>query len=215
MDARQARILLSEYGKCQKLPNLKCYVDERDLRTFYFEIYGLDGDLAGGRYYFTLRVTKPPFPDNPPELRFYTPTGIFIPYRKICISIGEFHSANWRPVLKMVGMAENVMNTLHDFRRGTHGKYNKGDKTESVHGVGILDHITAKGRQHAAATSDYYNRTCPSSGGPACTCPPATFNTGPDCHVRLGLHKIFADIADMVTDAPSGGASSSGASAVP
>lgn len=91
---------------------------------------GALGDrFPGGEYYFTLDF-PPDFPQRPPSIVFATPSGIFIPRTKVCISVGEFHVRSapgadgagcWRPALGAEGVVREVVNALRFFAPSDHG----------------------------------------------------------------------------------------------
>lgn len=135
---RLHKILQAQYNRAIKNPhpNLKLGMDDSDVTVWYYMIYGLD-DFKDGQFIF--KLTAPPsFPHKPPKLEFLTPNGVFGLGGSVCISIGEFHSDDfkninldytygtlnnhisikekddgdygWRPSLGMNGFAIQVLN---------------------------------------------------------------------------------------------------------
>jgi len=91
-----------------------------DMRVVYFLVAGLGDPYAGGEYIFQL-IVPDEFPAKPPRLVFLTPTGVFVPGHRVCISVGEFHANDrpgkdgahgWRPALGLRGFALEVVNAL-------------------------------------------------------------------------------------------------------
>lgn len=151
---RLARIMFYQLKAANEAdhPNIMVYVDESDVKCWFFLVTNLPGPYAGGEYIF--RLTAPAtFPLKPPEFEFLTPNGVFELGGKICISIGEFHANDaagktgaygWRPALGMIGFAREVVN-------GMLVPDNLGD------GIRIRNDPPATKAGHAAA-SEAYNR---------------------------------------------------------
>jgi len=130
--ARLPLILLNQYNKALKVNNnnLIPYVDESNIKIWYFLIKDLkDTPFEGGEYIFKLTVPDE-FPQKPPSFEFCTPNGVYDIGGKICISVGEFHtndrpgstgSYGWRPSLGMYGFANEVLNGLINFQYLDHG----------------------------------------------------------------------------------------------
>jgi ubiquitin-protein ligase len=133
-------------------PNIMVYMDESDVKRWFFLVTNLPGPYAGGEYIF--RLTAPvTFPQQPPEFQFLTPNGVFELGGKICISIGEFHATDaagktgaygWRSALGMIGFAREVVNGMiaPDYLGG---------------GIRVRNDPPAVKARHAAA-SEAYNR---------------------------------------------------------
>jgi ubiquitin-protein ligase len=110
---------LKRFRETPPYPNLFVAPDERDFRTWYFLIEGLEPPTAG-EYIFKLTAPDS-FPHKPPRFEFLTPNGTYEPGGPVCISIGEFHAGDkpgkagsygWRPALGMGGFALQVVNGL-------------------------------------------------------------------------------------------------------
>jgi ubiquitin-conjugating enzyme E2 J2 len=113
MANRLNRVLMFQLKAAREAdhPNLIPVVDEKNIRVWYFLVLNLPPPYLRGEYVF--RLTAPTaFPKRPPELVFLTENGVYGLGGKICISIGEFHSQNWRPALGMIGFAREVVNGL-------------------------------------------------------------------------------------------------------
>ncbi|GFR88591.1 ubiquitin-conjugating enzyme, E2 [Elysia marginata] len=101
-------------------PNIMVYMDESNVKSWYFLATNLPGPYAGGEYLFHL-VAPDSFPQDPPKFYFLTPNGVYGQGGAICISIGEFHAKDkagqtgaygWRPALGMIGFAREVVNGM-------------------------------------------------------------------------------------------------------
>lgn len=117
IDTRLVQILKSQLKKFYTNPDpyLLCICDETDIRIWYFLIVGLGDPFLHGEFIFKLTALDT-FPHTPPKFEIYTENGVFNPGGAICISIGEFHSQNWRPALGMTGFAIQVYNCLICFQ---------------------------------------------------------------------------------------------------
>jgi len=59
MDTRLTKVLMAQYKRASTLeahPNLIVYMDERNLKDWYFLIVGLDEPFKQGEYLFKLRL---------------------------------------------------------------------------------------------------------------------------------------------------------------
>ena len=86
------KILLNQYRLSKKDENINLisYMDEKDIRIWYFLITGLDEPYKEGEYIFKLTAPNS-FPQEPPSFEFCTPNGVYELGGKICISVGEYH----------------------------------------------------------------------------------------------------------------------------
>jgi ubiquitin-protein ligase len=76
---------------------------------------GDDGEFEGIE--LLVKFTMPSdFPFKPPKFECLTPNGLYTPEGKICVSIGEFHSADYRPVLGFPGFTDQLVSGLIGWR---------------------------------------------------------------------------------------------------
>ena len=85
---------IKKHGKITD--NYVCAPDPEDPLTWYFVIFGLDGDYQGG-YYFGKVVCPANYPATPPYITVSTNNGCFVPDEKICLSITDYHPESWNP----------------------------------------------------------------------------------------------------------------------
>ncbi len=115
-DRRRGAVLRSQFKKVTEKPNefLKFYMNESDMSTWYVLLSGISGsenEYIGGEY--IVRICLPAnYPYNPPEFYFMTPQGLYELETKVCISIGEYHSKDYRPVLGVAGFCVNLVSGL-------------------------------------------------------------------------------------------------------
>lgn len=97
---------------------IKYYIDNNNVKIWYVILSGFDGnegEFVGGEY--LVRVELPEdFPHNPPSFYFMTPNGLYKPEEKVCISIGEFHKADYRAALGVSGFCTNLVSGLIGWR---------------------------------------------------------------------------------------------------
>lgn len=76
--------------------NYVCAPDPEDPLTWYYVVFGLDGDYKGG-YYFGKVVCPQDYPARPPYITVLTPNGNFEAGEKVCLSITDYHPESWNP----------------------------------------------------------------------------------------------------------------------
>jgi len=112
----RAIVNMYKYVLSHPVPGLRIWMDENDISIWYaliFDIPSADGAFDGGEYLikFTIKET---FPHSPPSAEFLTPNGIYSLGGRFCVSIGEFHSQNYRPDIGIDGYALAVKGSFMD-----------------------------------------------------------------------------------------------------
>ena len=145
-DARFVKTLMAHYKKATAAPHpyIKVAMSPNDVAKWYFLIHNLDVPYKGGEYLFEMKAPTD-FPFKPPTFICYTPNGFYDIGGPICISIGEFHSENYRATLGMIGFGEQVMAGLIDSK-------NMGS------GIRIIQTSDNQKKQYAIASANY-NKT--------------------------------------------------------
>lgn len=84
--------LKKEYEAIQKesIPNAIAVPDPKNWLRWHYVIYGLDGAFTSGVYYGELKFPIN-YPMGPPSILMHTPNGRFIPDKKICTSMSDYH----------------------------------------------------------------------------------------------------------------------------
>ena len=62
-----------------------------------------DSPYAGGEYYGVILFPSE-YPFKPPGIKMLTPSGRFIPDKKICFSMSDFHPGSWNPAWSVATM---------------------------------------------------------------------------------------------------------------
>jgi len=81
----------------EPVDNLKVFYYENNILEWFFLIYGLGDDYAGGEYIAKM-IFDSDYPKTPPEFYVLTPNGRFTTGRKICLSNSKYHSREWNPL---------------------------------------------------------------------------------------------------------------------
>ena len=121
-EARFVKTLMAHFKKATNAPHpyIKVAMSEGDVAKWYFLIHNIDEPYKGGEYLFEMTAPTD-FPFKPPAFTCLTPNGFYDIGGRICISVGEFHSENYRATLGMMGFAEQVMAGLIDAKNMGHG----------------------------------------------------------------------------------------------
>lgn len=125
---RRSKVLQAQFRKATSAPDefIKYYMSD-DCGTWYILLSGFPGDdneFAGGQYLVKMVAPtpgadlerNPGFPYEPPHFYFYTPNGVYGTHRKVCVSIGEFHKADYRAALGMHGFAKQLISGMIGWR---------------------------------------------------------------------------------------------------
>lgn len=94
--------------------HIKFMLDEKNTCVWYALFCNLDGchgEYVGGEYLARCDLPND-FPMNPPSFYLMTPNGLYVPNANTCVSIGKYHSQNYRPVLGVHGFCENIISGL-------------------------------------------------------------------------------------------------------
>lgn len=154
------RAMVSQYRKAIKkpCPYIKYWLDDKDTRTVYLLLTNFPGDKGEFTYtettngvekqrygeYLVKMSVNDNFPHEPPRFHLLTKNGLYNIDTPVCISIGEFHKSDYRPVLGIEMFAANLISGLIGWR-------------EMGGGIQITKTTTAE-KQNYARLSRSYNR---------------------------------------------------------
>jgi ubiquitin-conjugating enzyme E2 J2 len=116
MSHRRNLVINAQFKKatCEPIDYVKFAMDEANINTWYVSLSQFAGD--NGEYYggeYLVRVELPEeFPFKPPHFYFLTEQGLYGVETKVCISIGEYHSDQYRPVLGVSGFCTQLVSGL-------------------------------------------------------------------------------------------------------
>lgn len=95
--------------------HLDFLMDNVDMGIWYVRIRDLLGDndeFKGGEYIVQM-IAPERYPFDPPQFFFFTPNDVYDIKKKVCISIGEFHTDNYAAAQGgMTGFARMLINGL-------------------------------------------------------------------------------------------------------
>lgn len=133
LDRRQAAVLAAQFKKATAGPNefIKFALkSDTELNVWYILLSGFSGnddefsyeeitpqgkEIRYGEYLCEIRAPEE-FPFKPPEFYFLTENGLYEINGKVCISIGEFHSGDYRASLGMAGFAAQLVSGMIGWR---------------------------------------------------------------------------------------------------
>lgn len=78
-------------------------------------ISNMPGEFSGGEYIVEIKATSK-YPFEPPEFYFYTPNGVYLEEKKVCINIGSYHKDDFPTSLGMGGFAKQLVSGMFGWR---------------------------------------------------------------------------------------------------
>src|SRR3989344_328188 len=116
MADRRSLVIHAQYKKSVGEPDEYAIfaMDPVDIKTWYLLLRNMKGnhdEYDGGQYIFRM-VIPDDFPYKPPQFYALTPNGLYEQNSKCCISIGEYHSRDYRPTLGMRGFSIELANGM-------------------------------------------------------------------------------------------------------
>lgn len=85
-----------------------------DLLEMHFVVTGTVGSpYDGGEYWGRFRFPAT-YPNAPPDLEFFTPSGRFEPGKKICTSFTAFHPESWNPMWTLNTLLSGVISFMDE-----------------------------------------------------------------------------------------------------
>ena len=112
--------LRKEYEAIQReaIPNAIAVPDPRNWLRWHYVIFGLDGCFSEGVYYGELKFPVN-YPMGPPSIIMHTPNGRFIPDKKICTSMSDYHPESWSPIWKVSTIITGLISFMQDSESST------------------------------------------------------------------------------------------------
>ncbi|PAV19944.1 UBC [Pyrrhoderma noxium] len=106
--------LTKEYVAMQKEPPPFVWAapDEKNILNWNYIIRGPpDSPYAGGEYYGVILFPSE-YPFKPPGIKMLTPSGRFIPDKKICFSMSDFHPGSWNPAWSVATILTGLLSFM-------------------------------------------------------------------------------------------------------
>jgi len=105
------------------LDNIMVATDDTDIFTWYFMLYGLDGDFAGGKYIGKI-VLAQDYPYSSPTIFMLTPNGRFkVNFEKgICASFTNRHPELYNPLWSIENILKGFLSFFLDLNERTDGE---------------------------------------------------------------------------------------------
>jgi len=115
-DVNFNRVMQGHFKKSikEKSEYIKYAMDPDNIKIIYVLIHNISGpkdEFIGGEFLFKMDAPKE-FPFKPPSFIAYTPNGVYDVNKSVCISIGIYHSNDYRPALGISGFAQELANGL-------------------------------------------------------------------------------------------------------
>lgn len=126
------------------------------------DISGKDDEFKGGEYIAQL-LAPANYPFGPPEFYFQTPNGVYNTHKKVCISVGVYHAADYPATLGMGGFSKELPNGMISWRDMGSGLELVANEYHSAHKEQKprLDAQYSNNIKSLAAASYAYNRKNP------------------------------------------------------
>jgi hypothetical protein len=110
---RKVQVMMGHFGFACKTPEatLIFSMNKDDVCKWTIVIRNLvgnDGEFEHGEYLADM-IAPEGFPVDPPEFYFKTPNGVYDIDVKVCVSIGEYHKADFPAAMGMVGFATQLI----------------------------------------------------------------------------------------------------------
>lgn len=86
--------------------------DERNILNWHYIVRGPpDSPFAGGEYHGMI-MFPPEYPFKPPGIKMFTPSGRFVPDKKICFSMSDFHPGTWNPAWSVATILTGLLSFM-------------------------------------------------------------------------------------------------------
>ena len=96
------------------IPGIDLRANEENILEWHFVIHGKeDTPYYGGMYHGKL-IFPSNFPFTPPKIIFLTPNGRFKTNERICFSLSDFNTEEWKPAYSITDVLQEVRDFMHD-----------------------------------------------------------------------------------------------------
>ncbi|KAI4325707.1 hypothetical protein MLD38_031082 [Melastoma candidum] len=108
--------LQKEYRALCKEPvsNVVARPSPNDILEWHYVLEGSSGTPFAGGYYYGKIKFPPEYPYKPPGITMITPNGRFMPQKKICLSMSDFHPESWNPMWSVSSILTGLLSFMMD-----------------------------------------------------------------------------------------------------
>ena len=90
----------------------------RENFDMHFCIYGLEDQFEKGFFHGVIQLTED-YPNKPPNLRFFTPNGVYATMVPICTNFTSFHAELWNSNWNIKSMLIAIIDSFYHPQGGT------------------------------------------------------------------------------------------------
>ncbi|XP_019198609.1 PREDICTED: ubiquitin-conjugating enzyme E2 34-like [Ipomoea nil] len=98
----------------EPVPNVVARPSPSDILEWHYVLEGCEGTPFAGGYYYGKIKFPPEYPYKPPGIKMTTPNGRFMPERKICLSMSDFHPESWNPMWSVSSILTGLLSFMMD-----------------------------------------------------------------------------------------------------
>jgi len=114
--------------------------DEKNILEVHYVLEGSKGTPYEGGHYHGLLRFPPEYPLKPPSVLMYTPSGRFVPNRRLCLSMSDYHPESWNPMWSI----STILTGLYSFMN---------DTSPTLGSIETLDSVKRKYSQQSLAAN--------------------------------------------------------------
>lgn len=120
--------LQKEFRDLCKEPVPQCVArpSANDILEWHYVLEGSEGTPFVGGYYYGRIKFPPEYPYKPPGITMITPNGRFMPQKKICLSMSDYHPELWNPMWSVASILTGLLSFMMD-KSPTTGSVNTTD----------------------------------------------------------------------------------------
>lgn len=109
------RLQKEYHALCKEpVPQIVARPSPNDILEWHYVLEGSAGTpFEGGDYYGKIKF-PPEYPYKPPSISMITPSGRFVPHKKICLSMSDFHPESWNPIWSVSSILTGLLSFMMD-----------------------------------------------------------------------------------------------------
>ncbi|PVF91933.1 UBC-like protein [Serendipita vermifera] len=86
--------------------------DEKNILNWHYLVRGPPDSPYNGGEYHGMIMFPPEYPFKPPGIKMFTPSGRFVPDKKICFSMSDFHPGTWNPAWSVATILTGLLSFM-------------------------------------------------------------------------------------------------------